>query len=134
MALEPAMVTNYEQWGKLVKTWATGDDYVQNGKAYERPTTLPRLIEQMNDAGVGPVIPSRITSIQLVQVDMNTLVIKLPPREMIKAAEAHLQTGGAYRFPQFYSRVFNSVPTVPPGDGMKVHAERIGDYTITLCQ
>ena len=34
MALEPAMVTNYEQWGKLVKTWATGDDYVQIGRAH----------------------------------------------------------------------------------------------------
>ena len=25
---------NYENWGKLVKTWATGKDYVQNGHPY----------------------------------------------------------------------------------------------------
>ena len=40
MPVERMMVGSYEQWGKLVKTWATGKDYVKNGNKYPRPSSI----------------------------------------------------------------------------------------------
>lgn len=44
------------------------------------------------------------------------------------------QPGKSYPIPDFYKRIFSGVdPIIPEKDTMKVHAERIGDYTISLC-
>lgn len=44
------------------------------------------------------------------------------------------QPGGSYPIPDFYKRIFNGMdPVVPENERMRLHAERIGDYTISLC-
>ena len=72
MRIERLQVSNHERWGKLVKTWATGTNYLEDDDTYP-----------------------------------------LPP---------------------FYKRLFNGIdPVIPEQDKFKVHAERIGDYTLSLC-
>ena len=42
--------------------------------------------------------------------------------------------GATYPLPPFYKRLFNGIdPVIPEDDKFKVHAERIGDYTISFC-
>ena len=44
------------------------------------------------------------------------------------------QPGSTYPLPPFYKRLFNGIdPVISEEDKFKVHAERIGDYTISIC-
>jgi len=54
---------------------------------------------------------------------------------MIEDSEALLnQPGSTYPLPPFYKRLFNGIdPVIPEDEKFKVHAERIGDYTLSLC-
>ena len=63
---------------------------------------------------------------------MDTIVVRLPPAFAIADSEEKLSKPGAtYPLPPFYKRLFNGMdPVIPEADKFKVHAERIGDYTI----
>jgi hypothetical protein len=54
---------------------------------------------------------------------------------MIADSEALLSEPGAtYPLPPFYKRLFNGIdPVIPESEKFRVHAERIGDYTISNC-
>ena len=44
--IERLQVTNHERWGKLVKTWATGTNYLEDENAYPLPETVDDAIYQ----------------------------------------------------------------------------------------
>ena len=125
-------ITDWERWGKLVKTWATGSNtYLQDGHSYPVPQSLQELKDQMARAQAGTV-PGNITSVQFVHSeDDTTLVIYLPPAKAITDAEADLRGSGVYPLPPFYSD-HGVNPTIT--DLEKFNAERIGEYTINYCQ
>jgi hypothetical protein len=135
MALPRVKVTNLEAWGNLVKTWATGQDRIGNGGTYlPPPTTVDELKTQCGSAGVGLTVPANFTSLTIIQGDENSILIKLPPRAMVLDSENELNGGATYQLPAFYSPdVFNNAPELVTNK-MKVHAERIGDYTLSICQ
>ena len=60
-------------------------------------------------------------------------MVRLPPQVMIEDSEELLnQPGATYPLPPFYKRLFNGMdPVIPESEKFKVHAERIGDYTIS---
>ena len=60
---------------------------------------------------------------------------KQPPAVMIADSEESLKKPGAtYPLPPFYKRLFNGLdPVIPESDKFRVHAERVGDYTISYC-
>jgi hypothetical protein len=62
-------------------------------------------------------------------------LVRLPPKVMIADSEALLNEPGAtYPLPPFYKRLFNGIdPVIPEDEKFRVHAERIGDYTISNC-
>lgn len=127
---------NYENWGKLMKTWATGEDYVKNGHHFPRPNSLDDLKEQLRMAQTGVVLPARIQCLQVVAGRSDTLLLRLPPPDLIKAAEMRLETDD-YAMPAFYNEHYDGqAPTSLPDKAarMKFHAQRIGDYTIANCQ
>ena len=44
------------------------------------------------------------------------------------------EPGATYPLPPFYKRLFNGMdPVIPEDEKFRVHAERIGDYTISNC-
>jgi hypothetical protein len=136
MAIDPIIVGDDYKWGLLVKSWATGQDYVGGDLTkpypYPRPQTLQEFNDQTAKAGAGVVIPRHITSLLMIQGTKEVLLIKLPPKEMVKDSENTLQTQ-PYTVPPFYSpRAFGNTPAVVT-DKMAFHAERIGDYTIRIC-
>jgi hypothetical protein len=135
MRIERLQITNHERWGKLVKTWSTGKNYLEDDNEYPVPSTVEEFKEQLAKAQVFATVPERFKHIQFVTSDQETLLLKLPPKVMIEDSEARLSEDGAtYPIPPFYKRLFNGVdPVIPEADKFKVHAERIGDYTISFC-
>jgi hypothetical protein len=133
--IERLQVTNHERWGKLVKTWATGTNYLEDENAYPLPETVDEFKEQLAKAQVFATVPERFKHIKFVAQEQDTITVKLPPKVMIEDSEALLnQPGSTYPLPPFYKRLFNGIdPVIPEAEKFKVHAERIGDYTLSLC-
>ena len=133
--IERLQVTNHERWGKLVKTWATGTNYLDDDNVYPLPETMEEFKEQLAKAQVFATVPDRFKNIRFVKQEQDTITVKLPPKVMIEDSEALLnQPGATYPLPPFYKRLFNGMdPVIPEGEKFKVHAERIGDYTISAC-
>jgi len=138
MPIDRLRIANMERWGKLVKTWATGVNKLGDGNTYPVPQNLQDFKNQCILAGVGASVPAHVTDIQFVQSTQPTkLLLRLPPKDLVEDSEAALQQPGAsYTIPDFYNRLFDRPggPNIPSGDNMKVHAERIGDYTMSACQ
>lgn len=126
-------IKNFEKWGKLIKTWATGTDYLHDGNFYPVPRSRAEFREQMNDSGAGD-IPDEILSVQFVQTSKETLLVLLPRKEDIESVEQDL-ANGPYKLPEFYAEACGTPLNVTDTlDGkMKFSAERLGEYTINLC-
>lgn len=141
MAIDPTepvnmVPVNYENWGKLVKSWATGEDYVQNGHRYPVPTTLDEMKRQLAAANTGLTLPARIQKLQVVVGRSDTLLLRLPPPDLVKASEKRLAADD-YALPAFYNDHYDGAAPTPLPDRdarMKFHAQRIGDYSIANCQ
>jgi hypothetical protein len=151
--IERFEITDFEKWGKLVRSWATGKNRLEDGKpdnAYPIPTGLVQFTQQCVAAGVGATIPGYVTDVQFVQAGrpgpqtinaptIGTMVFRLPPKELVEDSENQLLGGSAsYTIPKFYNRIFGKPggPTAPTtaSEIMKLHAERIGEYTMNVCQ
>ena len=135
MAIDRLRVTNHEVWGKLVKTWATGINYLGDGNDYPLPKTIEEFKQQLATAQVFASVPEWAKSIRFVSSDSDEIVVRLPPKHMIEDSEELLAKPGAtYPIPDFYRRIFQGMdPVIPEADRLKVHAERIGDYTVSIC-
>ena len=135
MAIERMVVTNHERWGNLVKTWSTGKNYLEDENEYPIPETVDEFKEQLAKAQVFATVPERFKNIQFVSSDQETILVRLPPKVMIADSEDLLNSPGAtYPLPPFYKRLFNGIdPVIPEEERLRVHAERIGDYTISVC-
>lgn len=146
-------------WGKLVKTWATGMNYVDGKKTepapadYAWPKTLAELAAQCTKAKVGlrwrdgkPVTGKEPLPLVVFQQSSAMVVLKLPAADMLKASEDALAKGGAYPLPNFYDKMFASVDengkpttrdakrkTLKKDALLDTHAMRIGDYVLRIC-
>jgi hypothetical protein len=149
-------VSNSEKWGRLVKTWATGKNYVDHAVTdevpfpvavetppkYPKPTSFKDFVAQCTRAGVTlvfedgndtPVGEDEPMGFVLLQVTSDTAVLRLPAKEKIEESERNL-TLRDYTLPPFYTRVFGQVPQAQSKvQKMILHAERIGEYTINTC-
>jgi hypothetical protein len=135
MAIDRLRVTNHEAWGKLVKTWATGKNYVGDGNIYPVPKTIDEFKEQLAQAQVFANVPEWAKHIRFVSSNDDEIVVRLPPKVMIEDSESILaRPGGTYPVPDFYKRIFKGMdPVIPESEKLRVHAERIGDYTVSVC-
>src|SRR6202163_2656833 len=117
MAIERLVVTNHERWGQLVKTWATGKNYLEDENEYPIPQSVDEFKEQLAKAQVFMTVPERFKHIKFVSQEQDTIVVRLPPKVMIADSEALLNEPGAtYPLPPFYKRLFNGMdPGIPKG-------------------
>jgi len=101
---------NHERWGKLVKTWSTGKNYVdhlitdaasfpttvETEPKFPKPGTFPEFVAQAQAAGVelffdeglngvtGPdVTGGEAIGFKIVEVSSDTHCVKLPPEDKI---------------------------------------------------
>jgi hypothetical protein len=138
MTMDRMRVANWDRWGRLVKTWATGENRLKDGNEYPVPRTLQEFKDQCARAQVGLTLPEEVKAFAVVAYDPHTLVLRLPPKERIEESEAHIQKGGGYPLPDFYAPCFGKEAGTPPGFAsvdavLAFHDRRIGDYTIALC-
>jgi hypothetical protein len=126
--------TSRSNAGKI-RTWATGTNYLDDNNEYPLPVTLDEFKEQLAKAQVFANVPERFKLVQFVSSDQETILVRLPPKVMIEDSEELLNKPGAtYPLPPFYKRLFNGMdPVIPEDEKFRVHAERIGDYTISIC-
>ena len=137
--LERFKVDDDVKWGKLVKSWATGKNYIDPAKpAPALPRTLDDLKAQCAAVGLAVTIPSMHTGLVVVQSSKEILMIKLPSKALLEATEHEFETAGAaYPDPKFYDDFytrFGSPLTLPnKATLLDFHAARIGDYSIRMC-
>lgn len=140
-AAPPAMIDvgNTLQWGKLVKTWATGKSYFLNDNPpipVER-LPIPRSLEELKTqaslvrADLKIVPPDGVNGLTVVQYSADTLVIRLPPKERIEAMEEELRGSERYPFRDYIANFLGRDLT--PAERLDAHACRVGDYTISFC-
>jgi hypothetical protein len=138
-AMDSITVESFLNWGKLVKTWATGKSYFENDSPpitidkLPIPRTIDELKAQMLLVGAGVFIPPNVVGLAVVQYTPDTMVIRLPPKARIEATEKKLSEPGttAYDLPGFYADFINRPLDVQ--ERFDMHACRIGDYTMSMC-
>jgi hypothetical protein len=152
----------HEKWGKLVKTWSTGKNYVRHvitdaapfpttveaNPEFPKPETFSKFVAQAQAAGVElyfddgvhdrDVTGNEPIGFKIIEVASDTHFVKLPPKDKIEESEARLQHEDAlYRLPLFYERIHGRKPlaeqTTTMSQKAKLHAERVGEYTINTC-
>lgn len=136
---EPISTTNHEQWGKLIKTWATGQSFFMDDappipiEQLPIPRTLKEFEDQCALVGAGVTVPAGIVGLTVIQHSADTLFIRLPPKSLVLRKHAELGTSGQgkYPFPSFYARFVGI--DLDAQQRLTVHASRIGDYTISVC-
>ena len=135
MAIERMVVTNHERWGNLVKTWSTGKNYLGDDNEYPIPESVDEFKEQLAKAQVFMTVPERYTQIKFVAQDIDTIVVRLPPKFAIEDSEERLSAPGAsYPLPEAYKQAFGGQdPVIAKEKMLDFHAARIGDYTSTFC-
>lgn len=121
-------------WGKLVKSWATGNAYPPVTQPAPLPRTLSDLLAQCQAIGVTVTFPATATGLAIVQYSPETVTLKLPPKAMVEATEAVLaQPGALYPIPAFYDDFYGKRLSITPERLLDFHAARIGDYSIRNC-
>lgn len=135
MAVDRVIITEEVQWGKLVKSWATGENYMGPGTTLPPvPKTIQELKDQCTQFGIGLQLPDNITGLVVMQYSEETLALRLPPKSLVKKSEESFakNPGAAYPIPQFYDTFYGH--GIPAGkDPMMLHACRIGDYVVRNC-
>jgi hypothetical protein len=132
--LQALKINDYEQLGKLIKTWALSEDRIlatdkdktiiknaNNGQLVPIEEFLPYPADNFNrfcDLLVksGAVLRAHMDewrlhgpqhqTVKFVQTTDNTLYIRLPMAQMVREREAGFKTGTDYPLPPFYSDTF----------------------------
>jgi len=127
-------------WGKLVKSWATGKNYIDaTAHVFSVPRDLKDLLDQCQSIGLTVTIsrkfPNDHLGIAILQNSREVVGIRLPPRDLVLETEAALgQNEAAYPLPGFYEQFFGRpLPALSKDDQLQFHAARIGDYSIQHC-
>ena len=137
----------WEKWGKLVKTWATGDTKYLGGPVgkFPWPTSPKQLQQQLVKAGVVPptprTVPKHVLGVTVLQMSDRHIYIVLPSAEDIKEAEDLMgdivKQGDYYALPKFYETLLKGPATPPlrvkPGKEMQFDNCRTGEYVISYC-
>lgn len=155
-------ITNHLAWGNLVKSWATGLNYVDyipteaaplppaaapgTPLKWPRPTSFKDFATQaitakaglvFEDANQTPVTGDEGLGFLLVQGTLDMFVLKLPATEALQRSEQQLIGGEGYDLPDFYDRIYESHvkdnEVATKVQRMTLHAERIGEYTMNTC-
>lgn len=128
------------KWGLLVKSWATGKNYLPDlheGNSIPLPHTFEEFVTLCNvKLSLGLELPTWMNAIVFVQPSKSALTIRLPPKEIVEENEAEFAVpGSTYHIPAFYDLFYGAHLEIPDTEAKKLefHALRIGDYSISMC-
>jgi len=103
--------------------------------------TVDEFKQRVTDAGVEITqMPAQYKHVIVLQGNVDTMVLRLPPKDTLQGSEDDLLNGHPYAISAFYYALWGglpptSMPKCPPNhDGvMQLHANRIGEYTLNNC-
>jgi hypothetical protein len=104
--------------------------------------TVAQFTARLTSAKVADVfVPAQYTKVVIVQGSTDTIVVRLPPRDILQASEDDIVANGYGDLPNFYQELYTEPGTTPigpfpptdRGGEMLLHANRIGDYTMQNC-
>jgi hypothetical protein len=144
-------VRHHINWGKLVKSWATGKNYFNAAKpAPPIPHTVAELVKTANDHQCDITVAPWVKGLAVISYSHEVLALRLPPKDMIERSEALIRgerdsfaapgeqgatfTPATYPIPEFYTDFTKIKPdhrTVQ--DALDFHHARIGEYTMNSC-
>lgn len=149
-ALQSLTIGNYENWGKLVKSWSTGRNYFDPGQpAPQPPRTVKELKQQLKQFRCDAELAPWVKGIAITIGSQETLAIRIPPKELVERTEAILRKSnggsgraglpalerGAYPLPEFYAQFLRTRPDQRTLDLLLgFSASRVGDYSVCGCQ
>ncbi len=119
MTISRVTVLDYVGFGKKIAQWAKDPN--------SRPKTVDEMKDQCKDLAH---IPDRVKNLDLVESTLDTLVIKLPPKEMIEESERIIPGLSSYPTPSYYYQKFLNSSSMTNEDFLY---SRIADYTIGQC-
>lgn len=155
--------TQLATWGRLVKSWARGLDYLTPPSGHEPPLPgdklpasvnyKPHMTRQEFDdliqrvaalhpkyTGFNVVLPQHIHTVVFYQAKPGEVIFRLPPLDALDETEKGLESPGSYQIRPFYAEHFDcsggkATFVEPPlrADRFELHANRLGDYTISYC-
>jgi hypothetical protein len=149
--INPDISDTYAQWGKLVKTWVTGISQFDAGKDYSIPAaqeslqplgmmTKEQFQGMLNNAKVDMTIPDRVKRFVFVQDDDTTVIVRLPSKRVLEAIQGQLEHAASvqqepYPLPAFYQENWKPAgqKALAKDELLKMHCQRIGEYTINTC-
>ena len=134
--MRPRFEVNDEiKWGKLIKSFATGTNYISpGGPPIPVPRTLDGLKQLCVDVGLVVAIPANHTGLAILQLSEEVFAIRLPPKSMVEESEADFAAGGNYAVPKFYNDFYQKTLVLTTlAQKMDFQAARIGDYSIRMC-
>ena len=130
----------WQLWGQLVKTWATGENRLGDGKSYPWPTTPAALQTQLENAGVAAAndgtVPAKVLAVTVVQMSEQHIIISLPSKHDILRTEkeiAKIKNPDWYALPDYYDCTCPQTPKVPNGQEQSFNDMRVGEYVISFC-
>ncbi|MGE3918785.1 MAG: peroxidase family protein [Hyphomicrobiaceae bacterium] len=123
------------KWGKLVKSFATGNNYlVENGAPIPLPRTIDDLKTLCANLGIVITMPDYHKGLVIIQSSEEVFSIRLPPKTMVEEMEQFLKDGGKYASPKFYDDFYGTTLTLTTEkEKLDFHAARIGDYSVRMC-
>jgi hypothetical protein len=150
---------SFLNWGKLVKSWATGVDQFGDNKDRSIPATdeaVPvvgsmtkdEFQSKLRDANVMMTIPDSVTRFVFVQDDDSTVIVRVPRKRVVEKVAQVINELPAtapvaefdppvarYPLPQFYLDNWRSADVLAyPSNGLlELHCLRVGEYTINTC-
>ncbi|HRD78312.1 MAG TPA: hypothetical protein PK264_20645 [Hyphomicrobiaceae bacterium] len=133
--VEVFKVNDELQWGRLVKSWATGVNHLTGGFALPAvPRTLDDLKAACHAVGIACTVPSHHKALAVLSSSEEVLVIRLPAKSVTDETHKELGNGAAYSLPSFYDDFYGKpLPAMTPAKSQEFHAARIGDYSVRMC-
>lgn len=114
-----------------------------DGSKVVLPMAVAMTVDEFKErVGAAAVVisemPAQYTHVIIVQGGEKTMVMRLPPKDTLQGSEDDLIQGEPYEFADFYYYYFGNQAGKPPAKGdrraiMRLHANRIGEYTLNNC-
>ncbi len=113
---------NFLEVGRLIKKWTLGEEPL--------PATHAERIERLRLTGMH--IPDYIKHVDIVREPMDTIIIALPPVEMLTDAENEVDGLEEYDITEEYERQIND--RTGKLEAKKFLLFRVGEYSMSRCR
>ena len=124
-------------WGLLVASWTKGEPVPElshiPAAELKAPVDLADLKRQLALLQLEPSNLEKYTDLEVVSEKPGILLIRLPEKEELSAAEASLANGESYRLPHFYAKFIGTLQAETLDERLEFQKCRIGDYAIAGC-